>query len=142
MLMYICHVLSVTAASHPLPRLTLWSVYVNFYCTTSSQLFFLLFCLFNIFFTFFVCKFYENYVVTLFISTHLHLPWIHLPYFNNKAEFALTLKLQTPHGSTLLFDIYLFVMPPLNITLVLLSPCLSPFYELIHKSLNHLTHQD
>ena len=47
------------------------------------------------------CKqnFFKNVVTIL---TPAHLPWIHLPHCTHKTELAFTLKLETPHWSTLL----------------------------------------
>ena len=61
-------------------------------------------------------KFFENFGVALF--TPAHLPWIHLPHCTHKIEFAFTLKLQTPHRSTLHLDMPSFVMLLLTITFV------------------------
>ena len=77
------------------------------YCSTASPLFPSHFQL---------AKFHEMYVVTL--STPAYLPWIHLSHCTYKAEVAFNIKLQTPHGSTLLSYVPSYAMMPLSITLV------------------------
>ena len=111
-------VLAVTAASHPPPEITLSPRYVNsltvstsshnlLSCSTASPMFPS---------NFLHVKFLENFGVTLFNMTHL--PWMDLPHCTHNTELAFTLKLQTPHGSTLLLDKPSFVIPLLTITLV------------------------
>ena len=67
-------------------------------------------------------KFLENFGDTHF--TPPHLSWIHLPH---STELTLTLKLQTPHGSTLLLDKSPCVMPPLTIILIFQTLTLKNF---------------
>ena len=57
-------------------------------------------------------------VVSKTILTPAHLLWVHLPHCTHNTELAFTLKLQTPHGSTLLLDMSSSVMPPQTIPLV------------------------
>ena len=68
-------------------------------------------------------KFLESIGVTIF--TPAQLLWIHLPH---NTELAFTLKLQTPHRSTLLLDMPSFVMPPLTITMVFPRLTFIPFH--------------
>ena len=58
-------------------------------------------------------RFFGSLAVTLL--TLAHLLWIHLPHWAHKAELAFSLKLHTPHGSTLLWEKPSFVMPSLTI---------------------------
>ena len=111
--------MAVPAASHPAPALTMSPRYVNsLTISTSSQLYFLLHCLSNIDFSFLHVIFVHDCGVTLF--TPAHLPWIPFLLYHtaHKTELAFTLKLQKPHGSSLLLDVPSFVMPPLTIILI------------------------
>ena len=109
-------VMAVTAASHLQPALTLSPRYVNSLTVSiSSHIFSSYSTASSIFPSHFLhVKFLENFGVTLF--TPAHLMWIHVPHCTHKANLDFYLKLQTPHGSSLLLDKPLFVMPPLTIT--------------------------
>ena len=83
-----------------------------------TELFFLLHCLPIFSSRFLHVKFFENFHIT--ILSLAHLPWIHLPHCRHKTELAFTLKLQTPHGSSLLLDKPSCVMPLQTIAMVFL----------------------
>ena len=70
-----------------------------FFCSTTSPIFPS---------HFLYTKFLEDFGVSL--CTLAHMPWIHLPQCRHKVELAFTLKLQTPHGSSLLLDVPSIVM--------------------------------
>ena len=61
-------------------------------------------------------KFLKNLGVT--ILAPVHLLWINLPQCRHKTELVFTLKLHSPHVSTLFSVIPAFVMLPLTINLV------------------------
>ena len=139
-------VLAVTAASHPPTTITMSRRYVNSLTVfTSSHNFSSCSTASPIFPSHFLhVKFLQHLGVSLLNPAHLS--WNHLPHCRHKIELTFNLKLQTPHGSTLLLDMPFVVMPIVHYlgfpkvnfqTLALKS--LLPFYKLIHESLDCLT---
>ena len=76
--------------------------------------------------------YFENFGVILL--TPAHLPCIHLSHCTHNTELVITLKLQTPHGSTLLLDKPSFMMQRLTIILVFKMITFKP---LLSKASSH-----